>query len=336
MVDPHAGAQQSRDGTERDVAGVGFAMSGGHRRSPARRERNGLSGQSTLAYPGWPDDVDDAARAAHRLVQQCGQKVQLTRAADQRPIAAVTRLMFLDRQQPPRPNRGVCTLDRMQFVLSEHHRVLDQSGRRLTEHDTTGWRYRFHPLRHTDLFSDGRVTSVVRTDFAGNDLTRVQPDPQLQDDAVAVRHIIGERGSLILNLQCGDTCTNGVILQGHWRTEHRHDPVAGELVDGTAVTLHHRRRAVEQVGHDFTQPLRTHDRGDVHRMHDVGEQHRHLLVLGHDSGERHGCTTFVAEFRVAQRRAARLDSSIAVVIRHRSLTSISSPSRRARAYRVCT
>ena len=56
--------------------------------------------------------------------------------------------------------------------------------------------------------------------------------------------------------------------------------VAGELVHRAAVPLHHRRAAVDQLGHDLAQPLRPDRRRDVHRMHHVGEQHRHLLVLG--------------------------------------------------------
>ena len=65
---------------------------------------------------------------------------------------------------------GFCAFDPMQFVLAEQHRVLDQSDRRLAEHDPTGWRHRFHPLCHTDLFTDGCVTRIARTDFTGNDL----------------------------------------------------------------------------------------------------------------------------------------------------------------------
>ena len=86
-----------------------------------------------------------------------------------------------------------------------------------------------------------------------------------------------------------------VVLQRARRSEHRHDAVAGELVDRAAVTLHHLGAAVNQFGHDFAQPLRTHRRGDVHGMHHVGEQHRHLLVLRRCSGSLDRRAALVAE-----------------------------------------
>ena len=70
-----------------------------------------------------------------------------------------------------------------------------------------------------------------------------------------------------------------MVLQRDRRTEHRHDAVAGELVHRAAVALDDNGRAVDQLGHDLAQPLRADRRRDVHRMHHIGEQHRHLLVL---------------------------------------------------------
>ena len=47
---------------------------------------------------------------------------------------------------------------------------------------------------------------------------------------------------------------NSVVLQRDWGAEHRHDAVAGELVQRSAAALHHGRGRVQQFGHDFTQP----------------------------------------------------------------------------------
>ncbi len=44
-----------------------------------------------------------------------------------------------------------------------------------------------------------------------------------------------------------------MVLQSDRRAEHRHDAVAGELVHCSAVALHHRGGAIDQVGHDLTQ-----------------------------------------------------------------------------------
>jgi hypothetical protein len=83
-----------------------------------------------------------------------------------------------------------------------------------------------------------------------------------------------------LNVQRRTTGANGVVFQRHRRTEHRHDPVAGELCDRGAVTLHHPRSAVGELGHDLPEPLRANSRGYVHRVDHIGEENRDLLVFG--------------------------------------------------------
>jgi hypothetical protein len=85
--------------------------------------------------------------------------------------------------------------------------------------------------------------------------------------------------------QAGSRC---MVLQGHWCTEHRHEAVTGELVDRPAEALYHRSRPVDQRGHDLAQALRAHRRRDVHGVHNIGEQHRHLLELGGPVGRIHG------------------------------------------------
>ena len=92
-------------------------------------------------------------------------------------------------------------------------------------------------------------------------------------------HLWGQAGDFVLNAQRGQARTQRVVLQSGGRAEHRHDAVAGELVHRAAVAPHHRRSLHDEFGHDLTQPLRTHCGGDVHGVHHIGEQHRHLLVL---------------------------------------------------------
>jgi len=66
--------------------------------------------------------------------------------------------------------------------------------------------------------------------------------------------------------------------------EHRHDAVARELAQRSAVARHHGGGTVQQFGHDLAQPLRTDRRRDVHRMNNIGEQNPHLLVLRRSRG----------------------------------------------------
>jgi hypothetical protein len=101
------------------------------------------------------------------------------------------------------------------------------------------------------LLTDGGVTRRAGTDLAGDHLTGVKSHPQLEVHAVTVLDVDGKPLCLLLNPQRSQTGTNSMVLQGNRRAEHRHDPVAGELVHRAAIPLHHRRRAVDQLGHDL-------------------------------------------------------------------------------------
>jgi hypothetical protein len=61
----------------------------------------------------------------------------------------------------------------------------------------------------------------------------------------------GKRPRLLLDCQRGQTGTNSMVLQGHGRAEHRHDPVAGETADRAPETLYHPGTPVRQFGHDL-------------------------------------------------------------------------------------
>jgi hypothetical protein len=89
-----------------------------------------------------------------------------------------------------------------------------------------------------------------------------------------------------------------VVLQGDWRAEHSHDAVAGELVDRPAEAMHYPARAVDQLGHYLAQSLGPYRHSDVHRMHDIGEEHRHLLVLGRLRRRGDRLAALVTELRV--------------------------------------
>ena len=140
-------------------------------------------------------------------------------------------------------HRFVGTLDPNQLRLTESRCALNQSRGGRAEHHPARRSDRFHPLRHPDLLTDRGVTERARTDLTGDHLTGVQAHPQLQVDTVAVLDLGGKPLRLLLNAQRRQTGANSVILQRHRRAEHRHDPVAGELVHRAAVALHHRRRS---------------------------------------------------------------------------------------------
>jgi len=129
-------------------------------------------------------------------------------------------------------------------------------------------------------------------------LTGVEPDTDLEVHTVALTDIDGDPLGLLLNAQGSQAGTDCVILQCRWRAEHRHDPVAGELVHRAAIALHDCGTVVGDISHDLPRPLRTDGCGNVHRMHHIGEQHCHLLVLSGFRRCRHRRTALQTELRV--------------------------------------
>src|ERR1700752_5119614 len=112
-----------------------------------------------------------------------------------------------------------------------------------------------------------------------------------------------------MDVRCRLARAIGVVLERDRRAESGHDPVAGDLIDRAAISLDDLRGTIDQVGHDLAESLGSESRRDVHRMDHIGEQHRHLLVLGVtvDSGDRRSARVTeagaVTQFGVA--RSAR-------------------------------
>ena len=186
---------------------------------------------------------------------------------------------FLQAQQPLSRDGLIGPLDPNQLGLAQGRHAINQPRGRRAQHHPAGGSDRLHPLSHPHLLTDGGVTKWAGTDFTGDHPARVQAHPQPQLHTVTLCYFDGKPLRLLLNPQRRKTSAESVILQRHRRAEHRHDAVAGETADRAAVPLNRDCRTVDQIGHDLAQPLRTHRRCDVHRMHNIGEQHRHMLVL---------------------------------------------------------
>jgi hypothetical protein len=100
------------------------------------------------------------------------------------------------------------------------------------------------PLRHPRLPHACGVACSAGTDFASDDLTRVQPDTSLHHDAVAALGVGRKAMRLDLNTMRREVCAECIILQRGWCAVSRHE--AGEFVHRTAVALNDGRRAVDQ------------------------------------------------------------------------------------------
>ncbi len=280
---PGGSAQQPSHHMERDVGGMGFAVSREHLDPLGGGQRGDLAHQAALADTRRSHHSHHRAMAVDRAFEQTLHSGHLPAPTHQSRREACGRAIPLwPTQQPIRGNRLVGALDVDHFRLTQDCIAFDQPGGGRAEQHPTRRSDRFNPLRHADLLANGGVTERPRTDFTSDDLPGVQSHPQLEFDPVPVLDFDGKPLRLLLDAQRRQAGTNSVVLQGHWRAEHRQDPVAGEFVDGAAVALHHCRAAVYQLGHDLAQPLRTDRRGDVHRVDHVGEGNSDLLVLRPD------------------------------------------------------
>ena len=250
-----------------------------HRNPAAGRDGRQFGDETALPDARRRRHSDDGPRARDRPVQHAGQRGQLPLAANKCRVAAADCPVLGHPQQPPSGHRKLGALDADQLRFIEDDRLIDQPRGGVAEHHSSRRRCRFHPLGKADLLTDGRVTRSARTDLACDHLARVEAHPKLQIDTVTSVDIESQLLRLFLEVKCGQARAKGMVLQGHRSSENRHDAVAGELVHRSAVALHDHTRALDQFCHDLAQPLGTHRRGDVHRMHDIGEQHGHLLVL---------------------------------------------------------
>ncbi|GAY17301.1 hypothetical protein MSZK_40270 [Mycobacterium sp. shizuoka-1] len=186
-------------------------------------------------------------------------------------------------------------LDVNQFGIGEIDDVRHQICGGFADHHPAGRGDRLHPLREPHLFTDRGVTCWARRDVTGDHLARVQADPQLKRQPVDPLDLGGQLPRLLLHVQRRQAGAQRMVFEGRGCTEDRHDAVAGEFVDGSAVAGHHRGGPQDQAGHDLSQPLGPQRRGDVHGPHHIGEQHRDLLVLGRQIGVDQWCTARVAE-----------------------------------------
>ena len=116
--------------------------------------------------------------------------------------------------------RLVGTLDLNQLWLIQRRYGVNESCCGRAEHHTACWSDGLHPLGHSDVFTDGCVTQSARTHFTGDYLAGVKADPNLKINGISPLHLLGNEFRLLLNAQCGEACTNCVVLQRHSSTEY--------------------------------------------------------------------------------------------------------------------
>ena len=138
----------------------------------------------------------------------------------------------------------------------------------------------FHPGRQVRGLADRGVVHVeIAADGPDHDRARVQPDANLERDAVGAANLLGIPAHGGLHVERGIARPHGMVLVGDRRPEQGHDAVAHHLVDRALV-------AVDRLHHPFEHRIEKLARflgvtvgEQLHRALQVGEQHRDLLAL---------------------------------------------------------
>jgi hypothetical protein len=245
--------------------------------SSSRCAGDEFTDESALAHARLPHNTDDGYLLAGEGVEQRGQ---VSVPPHERALVAAHQCAVgLDPFESSRRNWFGSTFDLHPLDRSEQSRVLDQARRRRRAHNPAGVCGRLHPLGHPDGMSDGGIAAGADANLAGDHLTGVHTDPNLQIYAVSPQYVGGQTTCDRLNLQGADARPQSVIFERHWSAEQRHQPIASEFVDRALVSLNNCRRPVEQLMHDLAQPLWIQCGRQLHRTHHVREKDGDLLTF---------------------------------------------------------
>src|SRR4030095_12251971 len=132
---------------------------------------------------------------------------------------------------------------------------------------------------------DRRVVHVeVAADGPHHHLARVEPDANLDGNALGAANLVGIVPHRLLHAQGGVAGTHGVILVGEGRAEEGHDAVAHDLVHRAFVVVDGVHHVLEHGIEELARLLGIAIGEQLHGALEVGEEHRHLLTLALEGG----------------------------------------------------
>ena len=150
----------------------------------------------------------------------------------------------------------------------------------LGEIDLAGLGELLHPLRQAHRRAEGRVVHVeVVADRADDDLAGVEAHADGEAESLGQAQLARVAPDLGAEMERRRAGAAGVILVRDRGAKERHDPVAGELVDGTLEAVHAVGEDREEAVEDPVPRLGVDPLGQLHRALDVSEEHGHLLAL---------------------------------------------------------
>ena len=150
--------------------------------------------------------------------------------------------------------------------------MVDQARGELPHDDLVRSGGRLELRRDPDRLSGHEALACVRR--RGDDLPRLDPDPDLERDSVLLQELLVERGDPGLDVERGARGAERVVLVRDRDPERGHDRVARVLLDRASVAHDRRRHGLEVALQDGAERLRVESRRKRHGLDDVGEQHR--------------------------------------------------------------
>ena len=248
--------------------------------------------QTGLAHARLPDERHHLAVARSGVLQGLAQLVQL----------GVTSYKA---RQPPRrrhlqaPPQGTGShqlknLHRLGQPLDRHrpqgmdlHQALHQAQGGGGEQNAARGGELLHTRRQVRGLPHGRIVHVqIVADGAHHDFARVQPDAELQRNAMRAAHLLGVAAQGGLHGQGGVAGAQGMVFMGNGGAEQGHDAVTQHLI-------HRALEAVHGVHHvpqgRIEEPLGGFGievADEFGGAFEIGKQHRHLLALAFQRGAR--------------------------------------------------
>ena len=204
--------------------------------------------ETRLPHSRFPDDGQHLPAAASRQFEHATELVQLVVTADETGEPAPGGRL---KPGTRRPEAGdLVHLQRIGKALhgngTERARGdeafhASEGGRR--HEDSPRARELLHPRRQVRRLPDrGIVHAEIASDRAHEHLARIEPDPDLDVDAMAMTRLVRIAIHRFLHAQCGVASAHRMIFVRQRRAEQRHDAVPHHLVDGALVAvnrLHH-------------------------------------------------------------------------------------------------
>ena len=274
-TDPDRLLHRLHDRQEGDAVAVGEAAPAEHPRAIPDPGHEGLQ-EPRLPDPADPQHGEQLARLiGHRAIEGTQQERELALAPDHGSVEPPgepdgDRIHL---QDPIRRQGLALALQRERLQRVGQDRVTHEAIGGLADQDLARPGSLLEPRR--DVHGIAGAELGRRTRLGDHDLPGVQPDTDLDLDAVCVPEFPVERGERSLHVGGGPNRPEGIVLADLRHAEHRQHGVTDELLDRAAVALDHGPHGVEVAGQHDPERLGVEPFAERCRAHDVAEQDRH-------------------------------------------------------------